>query len=156
MRFIGQNSYLSNSYYCEVRVGDIEFNSAEAAFQACRTTDLDKRAKIARLSPEYAIKAGKSLIERPDWPEIKDKVMAAIIDYKFSIRNIYLMQNLQNLEGPIVYENDIDDTYWGVCNGIGDNRFGKILEAQRAKLLDMYENIGASHKVETAEAENSS
>lgn len=28
---------------------------------------------------------------------------------------------------PIIEVNNWGDTYWGVCNGIGDNHLGKIL-----------------------------
>jgi hypothetical protein len=33
----------------------------------------------------------------------------------------------------LIEDNDWDDTYWGVCNGAGENNLGKLLMKIRAE-----------------------
>ena len=38
-------------------------------------------------------------------------------------------------DNELIEGNDWHDTFWGVCNGIGKNWLGKILEEERDKYL---------------------
>ena len=53
---------------------------------------------------------------------------------KFS--NPELRRKLIAVEEPIVEDNWWNDIYWGVCNGIGENKLGQILTKIREEALE--------------------
>lgn len=53
--------------------------------------------------------------------------MYEVVKAKFSQNEDFKALLLQVKE-PIVEDNTWNDTYWGVCNGVGQNKLGKILE----------------------------
>lgn len=81
-----------------------------------------------------AKRAGQRLALRPDWEQIKQAVMLNLQRQKYSypeLRTLLLATgNLELIEG-----NTWGDTYWGVCNGVGDNWLGKILMQVRAECV---------------------
>ena len=46
-----------------------------------------------------------------------------------------LRRKLMAVEEPIVEDNWWNDTYWGVCRGVGENRLGQILSKIREEAL---------------------
>jgi predicted NAD-dependent protein-ADP-ribosyltransferase YbiA (DUF1768 family) len=52
--------------------------------------------------------------------------MYAVLDLKFS-QNAYLLNKLRQITGEIVEDNTWGDTFWGQCNGMGQNQLGKLL-----------------------------
>lgn len=77
---------------------------------------------------------GKEEQIRPDWEEIKISVMRELIFQKFT-NNPQLKQMLLDTEDALLEEgNTWEDTYWGICNGIGENNLGKILMEIRDSL----------------------
>ena len=80
-----------------------------------------------------AKKAGREIICRSDWKEIKDSVMELALRIKF--QNKVLCEKLLNTgNSELVEGNWWGDTYWGVCEGKGENRLGKILMKIRDEL----------------------
>lgn len=66
------------------------------------------------------------MITRPDWNKVKKRIMANILDIKFS--DPVLRQLLDDTgDAEIIEGNSWGDTYWGVCRGVGQNNLGKIL-----------------------------
>lgn len=51
--------------------------------------------------------------------------MREVLKIKFS--DPVLMTKLTNVKGEIVEDNYWGDTFWGRCNGSGQNNLGKIL-----------------------------
>lgn len=135
MEFRGQYAFLSNFYPCIIRVKGLEFGNAEAAFQACKFTDLAARQQFCRLDGKAAKQLGRKIKLRADWADIKLAVMASIVTYKFGSANPTLVPMLLSIREPIVEDNNWGDTYWGMCSGVGENHLGKILNARKAKLL---------------------
>ena len=128
MQFRGQYYFLSNMYPCSLTV-DIEnkiysFTCVEAAFQAHKCPG--RAAEFEGIDGYTAKKLGRRVPLRPDWETVKDAVMLNIVSAKF-MQNPDLFRRLRSIKGEIVEENTWHDTYWGVCNGKGENHLGKIL-----------------------------
>jgi len=60
--------------------------------------------------------------------------MGKVIIAKFS-QNKDLAKRLLETKGEIVEENTWNDTFWGVCNGVGENKLGIMLARVREYLL---------------------
>ena len=70
--------------------------------------------------------------------DVKDNIMYFIIRNKF-IQNDDLMEKLVATgNAELIEGNWWKDTYWGVCEGIGENKLGKILMQVRKECIDLY------------------
>lgn len=112
---------------------DLSFYSAEAAFQSAKSTDLNIRKQFCGLSPKQAKKMGRAIRLREDWEEVKDQVMYDILKSKFSNERLRQLL-LQTGNKELIENNSWNDTYWGVCNGKGQNKLGKLLMQVREEL----------------------
>lgn len=130
--FRGENFFLSNFYEHPVRFEGMIFPNNEAAFQAAKTTDLEKRVPFQTMAPDEAKKAGRKIDLRPDWEDIKDAIMYLICAAKFSdsiLRERLLTTGDEELvEGNYWHDNNFGDCFCGKCkNTVGKNVLGKIL-----------------------------
>lgn len=132
--FRGSNKFLSNMYPALVDIDGELYPSAEHAFQAMKSLNKDDRIAIAVCrSAEEAKKAGRSVDLRKDWEDAKLDIMYSIVKAKFS--NPALAHLLEQTGDAILIEgNTWGDTFWGVCDGEGDNNLGKILMRIREEL----------------------
>lgn len=126
--------FLSNFYMCTVIYNGIIYTSSEAAYQAQKTLDNSERIRISKLEPEYAKQEGRKLACRKDWEEVKLDEMYKICKIKFSLNPNLQRRLLETGNEELVEGNDWDDTFWGVCNGKGENHLGKILMRIREEL----------------------
>lgn len=137
--FHGEFRWLSNFWPCKVNLRDLEFPTLEHAFQAAKTSNIEERIVIQKLEkPGQAKRAGKKVTIRPEWPELKLKVMENLLRQKFSDRNPELKQlliNTGNIE--LIEGNNWNDVFWGICNGVGENNLGKLLMKIRAELQNL-------------------
>ena len=120
-------AFLSNYYPCTVEYEGLVYNSSEAAFQAQKVTDVNEKKKFCNITPNESKRLGRRVHLRKDWESVKDQIMYEIVKAKFSQNEDFKALLLQVKE-PIVEDNTWNDTYWGVCNGVGKNKLGKILE----------------------------
>ena len=132
-KFTGRYNFLSNFYHCTVHhkvwpYKVYKFRSAEHAYQAAKATNEEDRAMIARSkNPALAKSRGQLIPLRKDWNEVRCKIMHEIILDKFT-RNPTLRKMLVKTKSEKLIEgNWWNDTFWGVCNGEGENHLGKIL-----------------------------
>lgn len=129
--FSGDYFFLSNFYPCKLRINGTEFSSVEHYFQAMKCLDFFEYEKI-RLLPtaKEARQMGRRINLRPDWNTIRDSVMEYGILVKFQIP---ILQNLllTTQDKELVENNTWGDVYWGICNGKGENKLGKILMKTR-------------------------
>jgi ribA/ribD-fused uncharacterized protein len=134
---------LSNFHRCLVVYEGILFKTTEHAFQAAKTFDKKARLKIAYLpSPRKAKIAGRKVILREDWEQVKDAVMYDILKLKFS--QPYFEKKLPETgKAQLVEGNTWNDTYWGVCNGEGKNKLGVIL----MKIREELESKNTTHEI---------
>lgn len=125
--FDGDYRFLSNFSDANVYFDGMFFFSTENAYQAAKTFDERKRKIFKVLSAGQAKKEGRKLEIRSDWEKVKIEVMSVIVFDKF-YRNKDLRQKLIETGDKYLEEtNDWNDTFWGVCNGVGRNELGKIL-----------------------------
>ena len=135
-RFTKESGYdfLSNFYRSTVRFEGRLYPTVEHAYQAAKTTDDSIRELIrASSDPMRAKKLGQEIKKREDWDGIKIYVMKSLIKEKFSnpfLRPLLLATG----EKTLVLNNKWNDTFWGVCRGVGENWLGKILMEERRQI----------------------
>ena len=134
--FHAQYRFLSNFYPCQVEYEGLFYPSVEHAFQAAKTLDIDLRRACACYikEPNEAKKWGRKLKIRKDWEQVKDQVMADVVWAKFSSHPDLKQKLLDTGDAELVEGNWWGDTYWGVYDGQGENKLGKILMEVRTKL----------------------
>lgn len=132
--FDGEYRFLSNFDTTPVIYEDINCRTSESAFQMMKTNDLKLRNKIGISHPSEAKRLGRKLILREDWEDIKDNIMFEIVYAKFT-QHLDLKQKLLDTgNAELIEGNTWHDTYWGVCNGFGQNKLGKTLMRVREEL----------------------
>lgn len=134
--FTNDFGFLSNFYEAPIYVDGIRYKSVEHAYQAHKTLDPDSRKLIREAkTPGIAKKLGKSVKLRPDWESVRIDLMRDFVRKKFE--NPFLRPLLLATEdAELVEKNTWHDTFWGVCNGQGQNWLGKILEEIREEIRD--------------------
>ena len=125
--FRGEYAFLSNFYPCPVRLGWNTFQNAEAAFQSCKSNDLTDTTQFVNMTGQQAKRVGRKVELRPDWEYIKDNVMECVVSCKFNQNKDLRDKLLATGNRELIEGNTWNDTYWGVCNGKGQNKLGKIL-----------------------------
>jgi ribA/ribD-fused uncharacterized protein len=137
MLFKDEHEFLSNMYKCSLVYEGHFFMASEIAYVYSKCADPEQRHLVTLMEDPYkAKKFGRydgELILREDWDEIKVPVMHKIVLEKFT-QNSNLRKRLLLIEGEIVEENWWNDTFWGVCRGIGQNHLGNILMLVREQL----------------------
>jgi ribA/ribD-fused uncharacterized protein len=111
------------------------YHSIEHAFQAAKTLDPDERFEIYKApSPGQAKKLGRQVRLRSDWETVKLEVMEYLLVQKFKQGSPLAKLLVETGDSQLVEGNTWGDTYWGVCNGIGENNLGKLLMKIRGGL----------------------
>ena len=132
--FRGKYAFLSNMYTANVTYGGHTFTNSEAAFQSMKCPD--RAREFCRLDAVSAKMLGRRVDIRPDWEDIKLTVMENVCRCKFT-QDPQLAQLLLNTgDAELIEGNRWNDTYWGVCGGIGENNLGKILMRIRSELQE--------------------
>ena len=126
--FKDEYDFLSNFAPCEVVYENVIYPTVEHAYQAAKSLDLKQRDIIRQLTyPGQAKRYGKKWIDiRPDWDKVKVGVMTQLLLQKFA--QSFYWEKL-NATGDLYIEetNTWGDTFWGVCDGKGQNVLGNIL-----------------------------
>lgn len=125
--FSGEYFFLSNFYPCTIHFNGFDFHSAEAAFQASKCKTLSEQKKFTNYSPKDAKYWGKQVELRPDWEEVKVKMMKRIISAKFHQNDELAQKLVATGDQNLIEGNTWNDTFWGMCNGVGENHLGRIL-----------------------------
>lgn len=94
--------------------------------------------RFTELSAKEANLLGKKVHLRQDWEDAKVRIMYEICLAKFSQHPKLKERLLVTGNAFIEEDNDWCDTEWGVCNGYGKNRLGKILMLVRRDLQFEY------------------
>lgn len=128
--------FLSNFYNCKVKWKGYTLDSSEALFQALKSRNWTDFKKFIGLTPSQAKKLGNVIDIRPDWDRIRIDVMRAVLRAKFlDPANVILAKKLlatNNIE--LIEDNYWNDTFWGKCNGVGENHLGKLLMELREEI----------------------
>jgi ribA/ribD-fused uncharacterized protein len=136
--FEGEYRYLSNFWPAEVEFEGIRYPSVEHAYQSAKTLDLAERERIAKLpTPGEAKKAGRAVQPlRADWETAKFTVMEECVRYKFTHHPELRAQLLATGDAYLEEGNTWNDQIWGVSNGVGENRLGKLLMQVRKEIRE--------------------
>lgn len=133
--FFGEYRWMSNFHICPVFFEGLLYQNSEAAYQAAKLPSSD-RLKFTTVEPAESKRlAWKIKIDKSKWDLKKYDVMSVILFDKF-YRNLDLREKLINTTGRHLEEtNWWKDTYWGVCEGKGENKLGEILMKIRSYWL---------------------
>lgn len=149
-KFDGEFSFLSNFYVFDPPItvtlnalnatGNVTLtvNNTEAAYQAGKSKE---PLKYQNMSPKEAKKAGRhermSKLERDQWDNYKKLIlMKQLLKLKFDKNHPDLQQKLiATYPEELVEGNYWHNTYWGVCEGVGENHLGQLLMGIRNELL---------------------
>jgi ribA/ribD-fused uncharacterized protein len=131
--FYNQFSFLSNFHPCCIYWEGLLWPTVENAYQASKTLDLIERIKFQSVSPGKAKRMGLKVSLRPNWTHVKLYQIEALVRLKFT--NPDLAFNLIQTDDVDIQEvNTWNDTFWGICNEVGQNHLGKILMKVRKDL----------------------
>jgi len=161
VEFGGKKGYLSNMYPCKIKFDskyakeypefdfdDEIYHSSEHLYQALKSKNknwhkivrsidepkMTKKLANKRVSKHYKEVNSNNIFKlRDDWDSVKIRAMQLVVMLKFT-QNRELLEKLLNEDGYIEERNDWGDTFWGTCNGVGNNHLGKILMQLRETL----------------------
>ena len=124
--FRGDYRWLSNFAPVDIVFEGGFYLSIENAYQAAKTLDKEARKMFEDVSPVSAKKMGRRVKLRNDWMKQRLPIMNHLVLQKF-MHGRYEEKLIATGDEMIVEGNNWGDTYWGVCNGVGENNLGKIL-----------------------------
>lgn len=112
-----------------IRHDGIAYDCVENAYQAAKTDNIELRRKIATMNPYDVVAMAKAgnIIAPDEWNAIKCELMYQLVSQKFRNHSPLKQMLLDTGDQYLQEGNDWGDTFWGVCDGIGENHLGKIL-----------------------------
>lgn len=129
----GEYRFLSNFWSCFIEYqGDI-YPSVENAYQAAKCDVINDRKRFLHCKASEAKRLGKLVRLKPEWDSKRLEVMLLLLRKKFRtepLRSKLLATGDQHIEEG----NWWGDTFWGTCNGVGENHLGKLLMQVRKEL----------------------
>jgi ribA/ribD-fused uncharacterized protein len=135
VEFQGRYRFLSNFWPAEVVYEGVTYPTVEHAYQSAKTFDLNERKRIAGLkTPAEAKAEGRKLKLRDDWETAKFVVMEDCVRYKFTHHDELHAKLVATGDALLEEGNTWGDRVWGVYQGQGENRLGKILMKVRDEL----------------------
>jgi ribA/ribD-fused uncharacterized protein len=139
--FRGPTRWLSNFQKVSIVYEGIRYPTTEHAYQAAKTLDKGERELIASLrTAAEAKKLGQRITLRPDWESVRVQVMLDVNRLKF--QDPLLRQKLLDTGNEELVEgNTWNDTFWGVCRGVGKNNLGRVLMKVREEIRDSLRSI---------------
>jgi ribA/ribD-fused uncharacterized protein len=109
----------------------------EHVYQAAKAVKESDVAKILKAPTAGEAKAlGRRIQIRPDWEEKKVGFMLFFLRRKFGTIRQFRALLLSTGDRELIEGNHWGDTFWGVCNGVGENMLGKLLMQVRGELRD--------------------
>ena len=124
--FTGEYRFLSN-FYPSIPIVEYEY-------QAAKTDEPHQKDWIrSARTPGEAKRRGRRVHMRSDWEQVKVDVMLFLLRMKFSIPELK-QKLLETGDTELTEGNTWGDTFWGVCNGVGENNLGKLLMKVREEL----------------------
>ncbi len=132
--FDGKYAFLSNYYNSPITHDGITYPTNEHFFQAMKTLKIDERLAIAAAeTPGQSKRMGRSVTLRSDWETIKSYYMELGLRLKFQNPDL-AAKLIATGDEELIEGNTWGDRIWGVCNGEGENRLGKLLMKIRDEL----------------------
>ncbi len=126
-----KGTYLSNFWSVPIVYEGLTYQNAESAFQASKCANTEERRWFLDTPAHIAKAKGKRVEIRPDWNEVRLKVMWEVLQAKFAQHPDLAAKLVATGDQEIVEGNTWNDKFWGVCNGEGMNHLGIMLMAIR-------------------------
>jgi ribA/ribD-fused uncharacterized protein len=130
----GKWGFLSPMYLCPVRMGGIEYRSAEHYYQSMKATDGVKRAWIRDAATGYEAKARAHSLKEGEVirksPEQKIATVREAFIAKFT-QNQDLGARLLETGNAELLEDSPDDLFWGAK---GENWIGRLVMEARERI----------------------
>jgi len=144
--FQGEYRFLSNFWPCYIVYNNMLYPSAEHAYQAAKVESPGLKSMIKDChTPAEAKDYLETHDIKPDhdWTiEKKLMVMEQLLMIKFGGKESLLTRALLATgDAALIEGNDWNDTFWGVCNNIGENNLGRILMKVREELFRQKKQI---------------
>lgn len=139
--FRGHHRWLSNFHPCKIRIRGHEFDSVEHAYQALKF-DESKWSNFKGITAKEAKHLGYKIFPGlpEEWHQMKVVLMGALLEQKFALGSELALALLATGDAELIEGNNWGDTFWGVCDGVGENQLGKLLMARRAQLQQQQQN----------------
>ena len=135
-QFQGSMRFLSNFYPSVVILKGREYRTVEHAYQAAKCVEEEDRIAIQQAkTPGEAKRLGRSVSMLYDWDSIRDFIMEDLVRQKFIEKGLR-WQLLRTGDESLIEGNHWGDRYWGVCEGVGQNKLGKILMEIRKEIRE--------------------
>jgi len=133
--FSAEFDFLSNFYPCRIEFEGEVYGSVEHAFQAGKSPDRAYRRRVRELSAARAKQLGRQIKIPSDWGIRRLPLMLSLLKQKFEFKSD--LEELLDATYPaiLIEGNSWKDTFWGVCNGKGENHLGKLLMQIREDIL---------------------
>ena len=134
-KFEGEYRFLSNFYTVPITHNGKIYPTSEHLYQALKTADVHEQERIRSCpNPGAAKKEGKNITIRKDWDEVKEYVMREILKLKFEQNPEVAQKLLSTGNAELIEGNWWHDYYWGMCDGLGQNKLGELLMELREEL----------------------
>lgn len=126
--FSGEYAFLSNFFPTKIEYQGITYPSSEHMYMAMKTEDQAVRQEIASIeTPGKAKRFGQTIQLRDNWNSMRIKMMYLCVEQKF-LQNFDLRCRLiATKDAELIEGNNWGDTFWGVCDGVGENHLGIVL-----------------------------
>ncbi|RJQ46847.1 MAG: NADAR family protein [Gaiellales bacterium] len=132
--FRGEYRWLSNFWELTnpVVLDGEQYHTVEHAYQAAKYPEGSQARKRIQAVALAAHAKGFAKVLRPHrtdvvWDEVKLDIMYGLVRQKFANDPVLAKLLLDTGQQVLVEVNTWHDTFWGVCNGVGDNHLGKII-----------------------------
>lgn len=139
--FTDQYRFLSNFFPSPFEWSQRIWPTVEHAFQAAKSLNQGEQELIRSCpTPGKAKRAGKKVLLRPDWEEVKFEVMLELVRLKFQHNLDLAAKLLATGEAELIEGNLWHDNIWGKCcceqcaETAGENLLGRILMQVRQEL----------------------
>lgn len=141
--FDGSYAFLSNFYESPFTWKSMKYPTVEHAFQAAKTMNPMDSMKIIRAeTPGKAKRLGRKVSLRPDWEEVKERIMYECVYAKFHSSEGLMLALLGTGDEELVEGTSWHDNEWGNCSCPqcqsieGKNKLGKILMRVREEIKE--------------------
>ena len=144
--FQGEYRFLSNFWPCYLMYENIEYPTAEHAYQAAKVESPGVKTRIKNCHTPAEAKdylETHKIKPAPEWTIAKKLlVMEEILMIKFGGKDPFLTRALlETGDAKLIEGNTWNDTFWGVCNHSGENHLGRLLVKVREELVRQKQRI---------------
>lgn len=132
--FFDRYRFLSNYHICPCVVSNIKFISSEHAYMYQKSDNaVYREAIISCPTPKEAKRVGQTAELRRDWKVYRKTAMLIALNAKFKNKDVAQLL-IDTGDSYLEETNTWNDTFWGVCKGVGENNLGKLLMKIRTNL----------------------